>query len=265
MKFLRRNDKDILGVNQLKELFPTWQADECWLFVGPHDDDIVLGAGLMMRAAIEAGVDVHALVATDGEMGYCYKEQEGKIGKIREEETKESFRIIGLPDDRFYFAGIPDCDTTSFVGRRKAKAGEPAIEGYTGLQNAFTYYIRKVKPSRIFVATHTDYHPDHKIVNQEILISNFHAGGNIWPELGGPVPSAEVYEYGVYCDFPEAPNLKVEGDEKNFKKKIDAIMAYKSQEQIAAIVDSVKDGGAIEYYREVEFKLYSVNNYKDLF
>ncbi|MDZ7821403.1 MAG: hypothetical protein U5N26_06095 [Candidatus Marinimicrobia bacterium] len=49
-----------------------------------------------------------------------------------------------------------------------------------------------------------------------------------------------------------------------FRKKLDAIMAYKSQEQIADLVEGVKEGGPLEYIREINFKMYSVNNYKDL-
>ncbi|MDD3965860.1 MAG: PIG-L deacetylase family protein [Candidatus Neomarinimicrobiota bacterium] len=265
MKFLRRTEKDVKTYNKLKDLFPDWKENERWLFIGPHDDDIVLGSGITMRAAIEAGIEVYALVSTDGGMGYCHLEQEHTIGQIRQKETVDSFKIIGLDDAHIFFANFPDCDTTSYVGRRKAKAGDPAIEGYTGLQNAFTYYIRKVKPTRIFLPTGADLHPDHKIVYQEVLISMFHAGGNIWPELGDPADTPMAYEFGVYCDFPSEPNLKFEADPEVFQKKLDAILAYKSQEQIASLVEGVKQGGPLEYIREISFRFYSVNNYKELF
>ncbi len=265
MKFLRRTGKDVKTTDELKGLFPDWKEKETWLFIGPHDDDIVLGSGITMRSAIEAGVDVYALVTTDGGMGYCHMEQEKTIGKVRQKETVDSFKIMGLDDDHIFFADFPDCDTTSYVGRRAANPGDPAIEGYTGLQNAFTYYLRKVKPTRIFLPTGEDLHPDHKIVYQEVIISMFHAGGNIWPELGGPHEPPMAYEFGVYCDFADAPNLKIEADEDIFQKKLDAILAYKSQEQIASLVENVKEGGPFEYLREIEFRFYSVNNYKDLF
>ncbi len=265
MKFLRREEQDVKSTDKLKELFPDFQENERWLFIGPHDDDIVLGAGITMRAAIEAGIEVYALVATDGRMGYCYKDQEDTIGKIRHKETVDSFKIIGLKEDNIFFADMPDCDTATYIGRRKAKPGDPEIGGYTGFQNSFTYYVRKVKPTRVFLPTGEDLHPDHKVVYQEMLISMFHAGGNIWPELGEPVDPPAAYEFAVYCDFPAAPNLKIEADQEVFRKKLDAILAYKSQEQIADLVEGVKEGGPLEYIREINFKMYSVNNYKDLF
>src|SRR5215204_3047861 len=52
-------------------------ARETWLFVSPHDDDLVIGAGLWMQAAVQADVDVQVLVVTDGRMGYCTLEQRG--------------------------------------------------------------------------------------------------------------------------------------------------------------------------------------------
>ena len=41
-----------------------------WLFVSPHDDDLAIGAGLLMQAAGQAGVDVQCLIVTDGCLGY---------------------------------------------------------------------------------------------------------------------------------------------------------------------------------------------------
>lgn len=265
MKFLRREEQDVKRSDEIKGLFPDWQENERWLFVGPHDDDIVLGAGITMRAALDAGIEVYALVATDGRMGYCHKEQEGSIGKIRQKETVDSFKIIGLKEDHIFFADMPDCDTATYIGRRKAKPGDPEIGGYTGFQNSFTYFVRKIKPTRLFLPTGEDLHPDHKVVYQEMLISMFHAGGNIWPELGDPADPPAAYDFAVYCDFPSPPNLKIEAGDDVFKKKLDAILAYKSQEQIASLVEGVRNGGPVEYLREINFRMYSPDNYKDLF
>src|ERR671910_2595439 len=69
-------------------------ARETWLFVSPHDDDLVIGAGLWMQAAVQAGVDVQVLVVTDGRMGYCTLEQRDSIADIRKSETYESFEIL---------------------------------------------------------------------------------------------------------------------------------------------------------------------------
>ncbi len=63
--------------------------------------------------------------------------------------------------------------------------GEPsAIEGFTGLQNPFTYFLRQIRPTQVFVPTINDLHPDHKVTNEQLQISLFHSTGDIWPELG---------------------------------------------------------------------------------
>lgn len=267
MKYFRRTKQGMITDDKMSSLFSTWKKEEeTWLFIGPHDDDIVLGAGLLLQAALKEGVKVYALVTTDGRMGYCKKEQRDKIAQIRKEETYKCFEILGLPKENIVFAEFPDCDLNSYIGRRRAKADDPVIEEHTGLQNAFTYYLRKFNPKRVFLPTGADLHPDHKIVYQEFLISLFHASGNIWPELGGVLKQTPyAYEFGVYCDFPGTPQIKIMSDEAIFKKKLDAILAYKSQEQIVQLVESRKDGGPYEFFKPVDYAFYHPSNYVSLF
>ena len=49
------------------------QSEERFLFISPHDDDVVIGGGLMIQSALKEGVPVHVAVVTDGSMGYCSK------------------------------------------------------------------------------------------------------------------------------------------------------------------------------------------------
>lgn len=241
-------------------------SSETWLFACPHDDDIAIGAGLWMKAACEAGVDVHLLAATDGRMGYCSLEQKDAIAKTRADELIASCKALGLADpSRIHLLGFPDCNLSHYLGRRPASQGEPAFAGYTGLQNAFVQKLRTIKPTRLFMPSPMDYHPDHQIVHNEMQISLFHAAGEIWPELGDPTDVPAVYELAIYCDFPEAPNLQLKCSEEQFQAKLDAIAAYKSQKQIELLVKKVKDAGPVEYLREVNFKFYSATEYHQLF
>lgn len=241
-------------------------SDETWLFACPHDDDIAIGAGLWMKAACEAGVEVHLLAATDGRMGYCALEEKDTIAKIRADELIESCKMLGLADpSRVHLLGFPDCNLSHYLGRRPADHGEPTIAGHTGLQNAFVQKLRAIKPTRLFMPSPMDYHPDHQIVHNEMQISLFHAAGEIWPELGEPTDVPAVYELAIYCDFPEAPNLQLKCSDAQFQAKLDAIAAYKSQKQIELLVQKVKDAGPVEYLREVNFKFYSATAYHHLF
>lgn len=241
-------------------------ADECWMFVAPHDDDLCIGAGLLMQAAVHAGVNVRATVVTDGRLGYCRAEDAERIVEIRREETDESFRLLGIAPERVGFLGFPDGGLTPYIGRKRYTGEGPERAGFTGLQNAFTGLIREYRPARVFVPSPTDLHPDHRITHSELMISLFHAQGAIWPELGAPIIEVpQVYELAVYCDFSQAPNLEIVADDTIFQKKLESVEAFRSQVQIGALVESLRKAGPYEYVREVGFPLYCAETYKPLF
>ncbi len=61
-----------------------WQGKkERFLVVSPHDDDAVLGAGLLIQLAKRENVPVHVLIVTDGSMGYCSLEEKDAIIQTR--------------------------------------------------------------------------------------------------------------------------------------------------------------------------------------
>lgn len=265
--FTRLQDTQKLRSDDLsKTLGAAAVRGETWLVVSPHDDDACVGAGLWMQAAVSAGVNLVALVVTDGRMGYCTLQQRDRIVQIRRDETIESFGILGVPEKNVYYIGYPDGSLSLYGGRRRANPDETDIAGYIGLQNAYTYYLRKFRPQRVLVCTPTDLHPDHQATHNELMISLFHAQGDIWPELGEPLAKVPaLYEMAIYCDFSSPPNLEVRASEQAFDVKLRSIAAYRSQLQIASVVESIRRAGAYEYLREVEFRLYSSQTYRGLF
>lgn len=243
-------------------------ARETWLFVSPHDDDLAIGAGLWMQSAAQAGIDVQVLVVTDGRMGYCTLEQRDSISQIRRRETFESFEVLGIPQAQIAWVGYPDGGLYTLQGRRKLRADDEvqAIEGYVGLSNAFTHHLRRTRPARVFVPTVADLHPDHQVTNHELMISLFHASGAIWPELGRPLEQVpRVYELAIYCDFPQPPQLELRSDAGAFEKKLQSIAAYRSQLQIARLVENIRAAGPYEYLRELNFRFYSPSNHTAAF
>jgi LmbE family N-acetylglucosaminyl deacetylase len=262
----RKGDRVTEG-SDLPSVFEDWKPNrERWLFIGPHDDDVVLGAGLLVQKAIEEGVHVDVLITTDGRMGYCSFDDRDIISAIRAGQARDSCTILGVRN--VHWLHFPDCNLTAFVGRRRAeRPGEPhVIAGCTGLQNAYTHSFRKMAPTRIFVPTGADLHPDHKIVHQECLISIFHACGEIWPELGAPLAAVpRVYETAIYCRFPKPPTIKLRGAAAHFETKLRAIAAYESQRQIAKLVENVRRSGPVEYFRHADLDLFSADEYAALF
>ncbi len=264
----RRVKGEVLSASNASEIFQNWRGNrERWLFVSAHDDDAVMGAGLTMLAARAEEIEVHAIVTSDGSMGYCEMDQRDTIADIRKRESVASYGGLGVPPERIHFLGFPDGNLEAWAGRRMARNGDVgAFAGYTGLQNSYTRILRQVIPTRVFVPTITDLHPDHQVSNREMMISLFHAQGEIWPELGRPIAEApEAYEYATYCDFSEPPQIKIGATEEMLAKKIEAIEAFASQRQIGLLVRQLREGGAVEYLHEMRFNFYSPRVYENLF
>jgi LmbE family N-acetylglucosaminyl deacetylase len=266
--YTRRTGDNLLATSNVAELFSDWRgAAERWMFVSPHDDDVVIGAGLIFQVGLTEGATVHAVVVTDGRMGYCDFDRRHEIIGIRHAEAKKSYEILGLPAGNLRFLGFPDCSLNPYRGRRFAAEGEtPAVAGGGGLQNSLTHALRQIRPNRVFMPTSSDLHPDHRIVHEETLISLFHAQGNIWPELGEPTSEVPtVYEFACYCDFPQPPAIRIDVTPAMLETKLAAIRAFASQEQIDLVVDIQRKIGAIEYLRDPNFRFYSPEQYHPLF
>jgi LmbE family N-acetylglucosaminyl deacetylase len=266
--YIHRTPKGLVTTSSAAELFGDWRGkDECWMFVSPHDDDVVIGGGLTFQVGLAEGADVHAVVVTDGRMGYCRFEQRRNISKIRRAEAEASYRMLGLPPDHLRFIECPDCNLSAYRGRHFTTIGAPTeIEGAGGMQNAITHALRQIRPNRVFLPTSADLHPDHQIVHEEVLISLFHAQGNIWPELGKPIAEVpKVYEFACYCDFPDPPQIRIETPVEMLEKKLKGIQAYASQEQIESVVSIQRNVGPIEYLRELHFRFYNPQQYHALF
>lgn len=254
--------------SKLAEVSRHWQGgQEHFLMISPHDDDAVLGAGLLIQLAKREKVPVHIMIVTDGSMGYCSDDEKNRIAEIRRQESLECYHSLGVPQQNIVWLGFPDCQLASYRGRSPAKPDDPAaISGFSGLQNAFTSHLRKIRPTQCFLPTWNDLHPDHRIVYEEFLISLFHAAGNIWPEIGQPLSMVPyVNTYAVYCDFASPPTLRMRTPTSYLEHKLKAIAAFRSQKQISSLIDNVRHCGPEEYIRAIEFRLYHPANYRSLF
>jgi LmbE family N-acetylglucosaminyl deacetylase len=262
-----RNENNATIQVGLNEFFKDYSVDEKVMIVVPHDDDLTIGAGMMLMACSQKNIPIVAVITTDGSMGYCTADQKSDIIQIRKNETEASITSLGLKNFTIEWCNYPDCDLPNHKGRRESlNQGKEANAGYTGLQNTYTALLRKHNPTRVFVSTGEDYHPDHKTVYEELLISIFHSGGDIWPELGEPLKVLpHLYEMAIYCDFPEKPNLLLKATQSEFQKKLESIYAYQSQRQIKTVVDSIEKNGPYELFREISFKLYQPKEYLSQF
>ena len=84
--------------------------------------------------------------------------------------------------------------------------------------------------------------------------------------MGKPIAEVpRVYEFAVYCDFPEPPQIRIETPPAMLETKLQAILAFASQEQIGSLVEIQRNAGPVEYFRELEFRFYSPERYHPLF
>ena len=74
-----------------------------YLFVGPHPDDIEIGAGATAAALIKAGKEVCFLICTDGRFGTdnCRELTGDDLAEKRKEEAIASAAMLGVKDVRF--------------------------------------------------------------------------------------------------------------------------------------------------------------------
>ena len=267
-EFVRLVGNERRAGSKLADVSRHWQdAEERFLMISPHDDDAVLGAGLLIQLAKRENVPVHIMIVTDGSMGYCSIDEKDSIAEIRRNETFECYQSLDVPKENIVWLGFADCQLSNHRGRSAAGPDDPeAIEGFTGLQNAFTYHLRKIKPTQCFLPTSNDLHPDHRIIYDEFLISLFHAAGNIWPELSKPLEKVPyVHTFAVYCDFAAPPTLRMRTPISYLENKLDAIAAFRSQKQISSLIENVRHCGPEEYTRAIDFRLYRPASYRDRF
>ena len=96
--------------------FPKVNSFERYLFVGPHPDDIEIGAGATVAALAAQGKKICFLICTDGRYGSVNLKEpvlEEELTAIRKDEAVRSAAALGVTDVRFLGlsdGGFYDCD-----------------------------------------------------------------------------------------------------------------------------------------------------------
>lgn len=230
------------------------------LFVSPHDDDVVLGFSLLIQTALAAGSRVSIAVVTDGSMGFWHDSEGQNIASHRRKEAEAAFCELGVNKSNISFLGFPDCRLSEFKGAWKNEQGQ-----LFGLQVTLTKLLRSVDPAVVFVPTPNDLHPDHKVVGEQLLISLFHASGEIWEQVGVVKKDLPSLFYGaVYCELDKVTHA-VFGSQNYFAAKIRAIEKFQSQRQIDSLVNGIREQPPIEAFEKVSFTFHDRSRLKGLF
>ncbi|MHC4496082.1 MAG: PIG-L family deacetylase, partial [Planctomycetota bacterium] len=113
-EFVRLVGNERRAGSKLADVSRHWQdAEERFLMISPHDDDAVLGAGLLIQLAKRENVPVHIMIVTDGSMGYCSIGEKDSIAQIRRNETFECYQSLGVPKENIVWLGFADCQLSN--------------------------------------------------------------------------------------------------------------------------------------------------------
>lgn len=227
-----------------------------WLVVCPHDDDLVLGMGMVLSQA--RNIEVHVAVVTDGAMGYDEVSQQANVVQRRQAELVRALQKLGIDDQRLHRLGFPDGALTQHQGCRPP--GQPP-----GVAQSLVGLMRRVRPTTVWTCAPSDYHPDHRTTASEVDIASFWAANRIWLELGEPVERPARWDYAVYCAFDGPPHVEVRGDDATLQTKLDALAAFKSQGVIEGLVEQLQADGPVEYFRRTTLSAYRPSRYAPLF
>jgi len=80
---------------------PDIEAYERYLFLGPHPDDIEIGAGATAAKLAAQGKDVCFLICTDGRYGDGAVTPGTDVPALRRAEARASAKVLGVKDVRF--------------------------------------------------------------------------------------------------------------------------------------------------------------------
>lgn len=74
------------------------------MIIVPHEDDELLMTGGIIKNAIESGVDVNVVMATNGD----YDCKDFSIGRARISESIEGLELLGLKSENLIVLGYAD-------------------------------------------------------------------------------------------------------------------------------------------------------------
>ena len=218
---------------------PRIESFERYLFIGPHPDDIEIGAGATAAKLADMGKKVAFLCCIDGRYGSAAVPPEELI-PIRQAEARASAEKLGVADVSF----LPFCDG-GFYDTQELKA-------------AMAKAIGEFKPDIIFCPdpqVRSECHPDHLNVGRaasELAYLAPYAG--IMQRHGAA--SAPVKAIAYY--MTASPNRCVKTSKELLKRQLSAIFdCHKSQ-----FPDGSAEGRAIALYlriRSLDFGLRSLS------
>lgn len=192
---------------------PQVEAFERYLFIGPHPDDIEIGAGATAAKLAAAGKKVSFLICTDGRYGMDYAPAgttPEQLVELRKAEALASAKLLGVEDVRFL--GL--CDG----GFYDAEA----------LRNGIARVIGEVQPEMVFGPdpdVRSECHTDHRNVAEAVRRTAYFAKFREIMAQYGAQP-ADVKALGFYMTARPNRFVKTRG---LVERQLEALLCHKTQ------------------------------------
>lgn len=257
-------DIDRRAFGGIEVAFPGWKrGDERICVYSPHDDDAILGAGYLMRAALDAGAPVTIIIVCSGDCGYSTPAEKEGIVERRHRETVNVYGAFGIPEEDIVFLNYPDFSALSYLGRIVA----PGREGH--FRKTITE-LRKRKITRILVPNCYREHVDHIAAGMMAAYDAPQAGDMHSVDWAEPYEVRSTLEYSVWAEMdPEdalvacrdvrlRANTVVIASEEVEQAVGEGLREYVSQKEIISDLMAqrterrTKDGRYIEVYRRFD-------------
>ena len=162
---------------------PDLERFERYLFVGPHPDDIEIGAGATVSRLASLGKRITFLICTDGRYGDENTDLLGpELARVRKEEARQSAGLLGVED--VWFLELSD---GGFYSREELFSGISKVIG-------------EVQPEVIFAPdpnVSSECHVDHLNVGQAVKrLAYLASNGGIMAQYGvKPAPIQALAYY----------------------------------------------------------------------
>ena len=243
--------------------FPDFDFEkEVVVEVLPHDDDAAIPSGIMLQVFAELGIETYLMIVSGGQKGYSNICLRNRIAQVRQDETFDAYKILGVKRENISWLNFGDSELES-------QLYSWMHNGDLGFMPQAVSFLRTVglnKNIRLFLPNEASAHPDHRAVFNQGSFAALQAQQPIWPEYGPPCAIKTILECPVWSPLPSNPTHAIKAPEEYAVKKRDAMQEYASQgAHIASVLEELEGRGPFEYFLEFNFPPMPADKYKQTF
>jgi LmbE family N-acetylglucosaminyl deacetylase len=229
------------------------------LVFGPHPDDEALGCADLISRALKRKKKVKVVVAAYGESSvdgtkWFYdhdpqKEDFINIGYVRQKESIEAMKVLGLPEKDIIFLGYPNDGLLEIVSSNDYTSSKPYKSEFTGfdrvsyknsyhmdapfckesIHNDISKILAQCDPDEVYVTHPMDSHNDHKACGKMVsdLVKEYKSQIRVRCYFISPSKIPSERHRMVYKFTGQLKERYLKGAEMDLKKR--CIEQYRSQ------------------------------------